>query len=202
MKSLADLAVGDTLSLPEPDLVGSRTLEAALAHRRSCRRYAGQALTLQQLGQLLWAAQGQTHPKGLRAAPSAGACYPLELDCLTAQGVFRYLPKSHNLRKRADRDLRAECAQACLGQAFMADAPAILCFSAVYERTTARYGDRGLRYVHMDAGIAAENVHLQAEALGMGSVAIGAFDDAAVARVLELAEAEKPLYLVPVGHAR
>jgi SagB-type dehydrogenase family enzyme len=201
VKRLADLGVGETFSLPEPDTRGACPVEAALAKRRSCRRYADRPLDLEQVGQLLWSAQGQTHPRGLRAAPSAGACYPLELDLVSAQGVFRYLPDTHALRKRAGGDVRRELAQACLRQTFMAQAPVTCCFSAVYERTTARYGDRGIRYVHMDVGIAAENLHVQAEALGLGSVAVGAFDDAAVARVLDLPSSEKPLYLVPVGYA-
>jgi SagB-type dehydrogenase family enzyme len=202
VKTLAQIAVGESSILPEPDPEAGHSLEGALARRRSCRRYADRPLALEQVSQLLWAAQGQTHARGLRTAASAGACYPLELDLVSAQGVFRYLPPSHGLRKRLEGDLRFELAQACLGQVFMAEAPAIFCFSAVYERTTGRYGERGLRYVHMDAGIAAQNLHLQAEALGLGSVAIGAFNDEEVARVLGLPAAEKPLYLVPAGYAR
>jgi len=202
MQTLAGLEAGGTLSLPPADLRGSRPLEVALAGRRSCRAYADRPLSLQQVAQLLWAAQGRTDTRGMRTAPSAGACYPLELDLVCGEGVFRYLPDTHALRKRLDRDLRLPLARACLNQAFMAEAPVAFCFSAVYERTTGRYGQRGLRYVHMDAGIAAENLHLQAEALGLGSVAIGAFDDDDAARVLDLAADEQPLYLTPVGHPR
>lgn len=202
METLLESAVGQTAPLPEPTREGAHSLEAALAKRRSRRHYEDRPLTLEQVSQLLWAAQGQTDPRGRRAAPSAGGCYPLELDVVSAQGVLRYLPDAHALRKRLEGDLRVECAQACSGQMFMAAAPVTFCFSAVYERTTGRYGERGVRYVHMDAGIAAENLHLQAEALGLGSVAIGAFNDDEVARVLGLPAAEKPLYLVPVGYVQ
>ena len=119
MKGLLDLAVGGAASLPPPKADGPRSVEAVLAGRRSCRHYADRPLALAQVGQLLWSAQGQTDSRGLRAAPSAGACYPLELDLAGAQGVFRYLPDTHALRKRLEGDLRRELAQACLAQAFI-----------------------------------------------------------------------------------
>jgi len=197
---LSKVGIGDETALPPPAHRGEVSVEQALAKRRSCRRYLARALSLDQISQLLWAAQGLTTPDGRRAAPSAGGCYPLELRLVCAEGVFRYLPEGHQLCKESDRDVRADLAAAALGQEFVARAPISLVFSAVYERTTSRYGERGVRYVHMDVGIAAENVHLQAEALGLGSVAVGAFDDAAVAKVVGLPDPEKALYIIPVGH--
>jgi len=196
---LARAEIGAALPLPPPARTGELSVEQALSGRRSHRRYLPRPLSLEQISQLLWAAQGITAPDRRRAAPSAGACYPLELYLVCAEGVFRYLPDGHRLRKSLARDIRADLAAAAGGQDFIAQAPVSLVFSAVLERTTARYRERGIRYVHMDVGIAAENVHLQAEALGLGSVSVGAFDDAAVAKVVEMPQPEEALYIIPVG---
>jgi SagB-type dehydrogenase family enzyme len=196
---LGAAAVGETIALPRPESASPMTVEQAIARRRSCRDYCADALTLEQVSRLLWAAQGITGPPYLRAAPSAGACYPLQTYLIAAQGIFRFVPQEHALVKTADGDRRARLAQAAGGQSFVAEAPVAIAFAAVYERTTRRYGERGFRYVYMDVGAAAENVHLQAEALGLGSVSVGAFHDEAVAKVLELPSGEEPVYLIPIG---
>jgi SagB-type dehydrogenase family enzyme len=197
---LAQAKVGAAVTLPPPARKGEVSVEQAVASRRSHRRYLERPLTLEQMSQLLWSAQGITSEDGRRAAPSAGACYPLELYLVCAEGAFRYLPEGHRLRKEHDRDLRADLAAAAWGQEFIAQAPVSFVFSAVEERTTSRYQERGIRYVHMDVGIAAENLHLQAEALGLGSVSVGAFDDDAVARVVAMPKPEQALYIIPVGY--
>jgi len=156
---------------------------------------------MEQVAQLLWAAQGVTDARGMRAAPSAGACYPVEVLVVCEDGVFRYLPDKHAVAKMAEGDSRRSLAAAALGQSFAAAAPVCFVLTAYYYRTTSRYGERGLRYVHMDVACAAENVHLQAEALDLNSVAIGAFDDDQVQEALGLDEDESPLYLIPVGRA-
>jgi SagB-type dehydrogenase family enzyme len=199
--SLAALDVGATLPLPAARTDGTTSVEAAIARRRSCRHYAAAATSLEELAQLLWAGQGMTDRRGLRAAPSAGARYPVEVLAACEDGLFRYLPEDHAVAKAADGDLRRPLATAALGQSFMAGAPVCLALTAVYERTTSRYGERGLRYVHMDVACAAENIHLQAEALGLSSVAIGAFDDRQIQKVLGLEDDEAPLYLIPVGRS-
>ena len=191
--------MGQEMSLPPARGRGEMSVEEALARRRSCRAYRPDALSVEEVSQLLWAAQGVTDPGGLRAAPSAGACYPLETYLVCAEGLFHYQPAGHRLRCLGGDDRRARLAEACGGQGFVAQAPVTVAFSAVYARTTQHYGRRGERYVHMDAALAAANVHLQAEALGLGSVAVGAFDDRAVAGLLELPAEEDILYLVPVG---
>ena len=200
MQALGAAKIGDTVPLPPAAAIGKLSLEQAVAQRRSCRHFRADPLTLAQVSQLLWAAQGITHDRELRAAPSAGACYPLELYLVCADGVFRFLPRQHALVKTAGDDRRQVLARAALGQSFIAQAPATIAFAAVYERTTKRYGERGVRYVHMDAGAAAENVHLQAEALDLGSVAVGAFDDDEVGKALDLPNDEHAIYLIPVGH--
>jgi SagB-type dehydrogenase family enzyme len=196
---VAALAVGDTLPLPAARTEGPISVEGAIARRRSCRRYASDPLSLEQVAQLLWAGQGMTDPRGLRAAPSAGARYPVELLVVCEDGLLRYLPDQHAVVKLAAGDRRRALAAAALGQSFLATAPVCLALTARFERTTSRYGERGIRYVHMDIACAAENIHLQAEALELRSVAIGAFDDRQVQQALGLEDDEEPLYLIPVG---
>ena len=194
--------MGTVITLPKPNQKGSVSLEQAIAARRSQRDFLSQSLTLEQISQLVWVAQGQdTHSK-YRTTPSAGATYPLELFVVTDQGLFRYLPDKHSLEKLTDRDLRAALASAAWGQEFVEAAPLTLVFAAQFERTTKRYGQRGIRYVYTEVGHAAQNVHLQAEALGLGSVGVGAFDDASVSKVLLLEDYLEPLYLVVVGYVK
>lgn len=189
------------ITLPKPNQNGSVSLERAIAARRSRRSFLPKPLTLEQIGQLAWAAQGQT-AGSYRAAPSAGATYPLELFLVTGDGLFQYFPAGHSLEKLTDQDLRANLASAAWGQEFVHAAPLTMVFAAQFSRTTGRYGRRGIRYVYMEAGHAAENVHLQAEALGLGSVAVGAFDDASVSKVLSLPGHLEPLYMVTAGYYR
>ncbi len=186
--------------LPRPRQKGSVPLEQAIAARRSRRSFLQDFLTAEQIGQLCWAAQGKDAQSGLRTTPSAGATYPLELFVVTRQGLFHYLPGRHSLEKQTDKDLRAELASACWGQKFVEAAPLSLVLTAEFSRTTDRYGRRGIRYVYIEAGHAAQNIQLQAQALGLGSVAVGAFDDASVSRVLSLPENLPPVYLVVVGY--
>lgn len=189
-----------TIDLPKPRLKGEVSVEEALSRRRSIRSYTDRPLTLQAISQLCWAAQGITREEtGFRTAPSAGATYPLELYVVWEKGVYRYDPRSHRLEARVAQDKRGDLAQAALGQRMVAQAPAVFVISAVYERTGRRYGRRAVRYVHMEAGHVGQNIALQAVALGLGSVPVGAFHDGDVAEVLELPKDEAPLYIIPVG---
>ncbi len=194
--------MAELIKLAEPNQSGSMSLEQAMAVRRSRRHFLPKSLTLEQIGQLAWAAQGQDAGSRYRTAPSAGATYPLELFVVTDEGISRYLPAKHSLEKLTGQDLRAALASAAWGQEFIQAAPLTLVFAAQFSRTTGRYGQRGVRYVYMEAGHAAQNVHLQAEALGLGSVAVGAFDDAGVSKVLSLPDYLEPLYMVAVGYCR
>jgi SagB-type dehydrogenase family enzyme len=178
------------------------SVEEALRRRRSVREFDGTSLTDAQLGQLLWSAQGISGD-GLRTAPSAGALYPLEVYVATASGLGHYEPVAHRLTLRADRDLRADMRRAALDQAPIGEAPAVFVIAAVFERTERKYGrERSARYVAMEAGHAAENLLLEAVALGLGGVPVGAFDDERLASVLGLPAGERPLYLIPVGRPR
>ena len=193
------------IALPEPIAHEGLTLAEALHKRRSVRDYAKRSMTLAQAGYLLWAAQGTNDPTGLRTAPSAGALYPLELILVAgdvtglASGVYRYRLQQHALELIASGDYRNRLANAALGQAWIAHSAAVLVVTAVYERTTRKYGYRGKRYVHIEVGHAAQNALLQAAALDLGAAVVGAFDDAAIVRLLELPPSEHPLYLLPVG---
>jgi SagB-type dehydrogenase family enzyme len=193
------------VTLPDPERHAGQTLAEAFSRRRSVRDYKSGELTLKQVAQLLWAAQGINDPSGLRIAPSAGALYPLELLLVAGDvsglksGIYRYSAEHHALKPVAANDQRERLARAALGQSWLADSAAVLVLTAVYERTTRKYGQRGKRYVHIEVGHAAQNALLQAAALGLGAGVIGAFDDAGVARVLSLPASEQALYLVPVG---
>jgi len=189
------------INLPAPNLKGKISLEETVAERRSKRRYLQRSLSPEQIGQLLWAAQGITEKKrSYRAAPSAGATYPLETYTVTAEGVYRYLPREHKLGLIKEGDLRDSLTQAAWGQSFISEAPLNIVLTAVYSRTTGTYGQRGIQYVHIEVGHVAENIHLQAVALGLGSVPVGAFSDEAVKKVLGLDRNEQPLYIIPVGY--
>jgi SagB-type dehydrogenase family enzyme len=190
------------INLPKPNKDSAISLEQAITKRRSRRKFILKALTHEQIGQLCWAAQGQEAHSHYRTAPSAGATYPLELLVIIREGLFRYLPAKHSLERLTNQDLRAELASAAWGQKFIESAPLTLVFTAKFSRTTGHYGQRGVRYVYMEAGHAAQNVHLQAEALELGSVAVGAFDDISVSKVLSLPDYLEPLYMVIVGYYR
>lgn len=199
----------DSILLPEITISGKQSLPQLLRHllqqRRSVRDFQDVSLSLSEIGQLLWAAQGITHPQGFRSAPSAGALYPLELYVVVGQveglaaGIYRYFPKEHRLIKSADGDQRKKLARAAHRQSWVSDAATVVVFAAVYERATWKYGKRGERYVHIETGHAAQNLFLQAESLGLGTVTVGAFDDDEVKAVLQLPDDVQPLILMPVG---
>ncbi|HSR32447.1 MAG TPA: SagB/ThcOx family dehydrogenase [Anaerolineae bacterium] len=190
-----------SIPLPQPVLTGQTSLEELLARRRSVREFDNEPLTAADLGQLLWAAQGITNSRGFRTAPSAGALYPLELYVATVEGVFHYDPHNHQLLVTSHSDARMDLYQAALSQEPVRQAPAVFIVTAIYERTAQKYGDeRTPRYVHLEAGHAAQNLLLEAVALGLGAVPIGAFYDEAIQKALGLPTDHTPLYLIPVGH--
>ncbi|MBW2408821.1 MAG: SagB/ThcOx family dehydrogenase [Deltaproteobacteria bacterium] len=194
-----------TIQLPEPGFAGEVSVEHALQMRRSVRSYKNEPLSISDLSQILWSAQGITTPRGFRTAPSAGALYPLELYVVAGNiinlpsAIYRYRTAEHSLLKIVPGDRRSELSRAALQQSAIKKAPAILLFCAVYERTTEKYGQRGIRYVHMEVGHAAQNACLQAIALGLNTVVIGAFRDTEVKKIADLPAEEQPQYLVPIG---
>jgi len=207
-KPLVSGNLAGVIKLPKPRQESKTSVESALRRRRSVREFGKGGLTLAEVSQLLWAAQGITDPEGKRTAPSAGALYPLEVflvaggqDELPA-GVYRYRPQGHDLIPVVQGDQRAKLAGAALEQDWLNDAPVTIVIAALYERTARKYKLRARRYVQMEVGHAAQNVHLQAVALDLRTVVVGAFDDAEVKRVLTLAVNEEPLCLMPVGRPR
>jgi SagB-type dehydrogenase family enzyme len=196
-----DTTTSQVVQLPKPQLNGSHTLEEVLAKRRSVREFIDLPLTLEEMGQLLWAAQGITHSAGYRTAPSAGALYPLEMYVITPEGAYHYEPLRHRLNLHQPGDLRPALHAVALRQEPVLEAPAVFVIAAVYARTERKYGEeRSPRYVHLEAGHVAQNVLLQAIALDLGAVPIGAFIDDKVKEVLALPDDHQPLYLIPVGH--
>ncbi len=199
------------IKLPEPAKYGNMTVEEAIWKRRSIRDYTKQPLTIFELSQLLFAAQGITDPvRKFRAAPSAGATYPFEVYVVVGKngvkgleaGVYHYDPYTHTIKLLFKGDVRKSLAVAALGQPWVANAPIDIVLAAVYERTTKVYGERGVRYVHMEAGHIGENIYLEATALGLGTVVVGAFYDDQVKKILKLPEDQRPLYIIPVGHPK
>ena len=205
-----DEQVNGVIELPDPDIDSDYSVEQAIEQRRSVRSLdAEKGLSLDQVSQLLWAAQGITDDDMMyRAAPSAGATYPLKLYVLVgnngveeiSEGVYLYNPDSHQLELVKEGDIRSDVYQVALRQSPINNAPISIIMGADFSRTTDRYGDRGDRYVYMEAGHSAQNIYLQAESLGLGTVVIGAFDDGNVHNIVHMDEAHEPLYIIPVGY--
>lgn len=193
---------GEKILLPEPRLEGEMSVEEAIAKRKSIRTYKNQPLTIKELAQLLWACQGITHDNK-RAAPSAGATYPFEIFVVVGNveglkpGIYHYDPFEHSLTMIKEGDFRKELQKAALNQNWVGKAAVDIVLVAFYERTTKYYGERGVRYVHIEAGHIGQNIYLQATALNLGTVAVGAFYDEEVAKIIGTNGA--PLYIFPVG---
>jgi len=199
----------DVFKLPKPKIAGGVSVEEAIARRRSIREYRDEPLTIGELSQILWAAQGITDPVNMfRAAPSAGALYPLEVYVIVRSngviglnpGIYKYNPLGHEIVKVRDGDFSYELFNACLSQEWVRGAQVNIVITAIYGRTTWRYGDRGReRYVHMEVGHVGENIYLQCVSLGLGTVAVGAFSDDQVWSILGKPKDETPLYVMPIG---
>jgi SagB-type dehydrogenase family enzyme len=196
----------DVHQLSEPAKEGRMSVEQALQARRSWRSFSGEALKWPEISQILWAAQGISDPgRGLRTAPSAGATYPLEVYLVAgaveglAPGIYQYVPAQGTIRLKTAGDKRQALAAAALGQEMLAAAPASLVFTAVPARTSARYGPRTERYVAIEVGHAAQNVYLQSAGLGLGTCAVGAFEDEEISKLMGLPAGERPMYIMPVG---
>jgi SagB-type dehydrogenase family enzyme len=193
----------ERINLPRPDFKGNLSVEEALKKRRSIRSYKPVPLTIKEFSQILWATDGKTAEWGGRTAPSAGATYPLEIYAVVGNveglkpGSYYYEIDTHSLKLLKEGDLRVELSKAALNQSSVRTAPVVIVISGIFERTTDRYGKRGERYVYMEVGHCGQNIHLQAEALGLGTVMIGAFDDEGVKKVLGIKE--NVFYLCPVG---
>jgi len=202
VKIAAQQQVNNEVTLPRPDRASGMTLTQALAGRRSVREFSSHQLTQAQLGQLLWAAQGVTSSDNKRTAPSAGVLYPLELYVALSSGLYYYQPSAHVLERRTSTDLRRAITRAAYGQDAVAGAAAIFIIAADFQRTARKYGERAPRYVYLEAGHAAQNLLLQAVALGLGAVPIGAFDDEQAGKALALTPPQRIVYMIATGYPR
>jgi SagB-type dehydrogenase family enzyme len=185
------------LQLPEPLTDGETSFEQALLRRSATREFRPDPLTLGQLGQLLWAAQGEAGDG--RNAPSAGALYPLEIYIANEAGVFHYRPSAHEIAAISGDDIREPLAAAALDQRAFHTAPAVIAIAGVNERTAAKYGSRAEQYVLIEVGHAGQNLLVQAAVIGLGAVPTGAFRDDDVADLFDMPDGTEPLYLIPVG---
>lgn len=198
----------EVIKLPPPAHKGTMSVEEALKKRRTVRRFANRSLNLAQVSQLLWGTDGLSDPRGYRTAPSAGATYPLEFYLVVgergvtglAPGIYHFHPETHTLKLTQQGDLRTAVARASLHQSWMAEAPVMVIFAAEYRRCMARYGERGIRYTHMEIGHAGQNLFLQAEALGLACGIVGAFSDQTLSQLLQLPADHEPLLVMPVGY--
>ena len=196
------------IKLPAPTHKGSMSVEETIKKRRTQRSFLPIALSQQQLSQILWAAQGITEERGFkRSIPSAGALYPLDIFVVVGKegvnglksGLYHYQPDHQQLTCVIRGDIRKKVAEAALSQMWISPAPITIIITAEYDRTTRKYGKRGIRYVHMEVGHAAQNIFLQAEALNLGAGIVGAFEDNSLKEILELPDNYDPLLIMPVG---
>jgi len=194
-----------TIKLPSPEYNSKTSVENALQKRRSARNYKNEPMTIKEISQLLWAAQGITAEGLYRTAPSAGALYPLEIYVAAENvkklnpGLYKYIPKSHEIKMLIDSDIKSDLYKASLSQSPVMNAPAVIIITGEYSRTTSKYSDRGIRYVHIEAGHAAQNIYLQSVSLNLKTVEIGAFSDRKVKELMKLPEYENPLVIMPIG---
>jgi len=207
-KSEEDSGMGEKeYKLSQPVKSGCISVEEAISERRSIREYSKTKLSEKDLSQLLWAAQGISDEKeGLRTAPSAGALYPLEIYVAVgmveefSEGLYKYNPLNHSLTLKQTGDIREDLYNASLKQNSIKEAAAVIIYCASFERTASKYGNRAVQYVFIEVGHSAQNVYLEAAALNLGTVAIGAFEDKKVKSILKLPEEEDPVYIMPVGN--
>ena len=188
------------IRLPEPNTAGAVSVAEALARRRSHRVFADEGLSVETVSQLCWAAQGITDARrGFRTAPSAGALFPITVFVVDRAGVYEYRPDKHLLRPVVPGDVRRKLQAAALGQAPVGNAP--MCMVVTYDvsRTASKYGRRAERYCLLEAGHVAQNVLLQATAIGVVGVPVAALDAKRVASILNLPKRLSPVYLLPLG---
>jgi SagB-type dehydrogenase family enzyme len=199
VQATAPAAAGSVIELPAPSLSGGMSLTQALAARRSVRAYLPTPLTKAELSQILWAAQGVTDKQGRRTAPSAAAQNNVHLYVASAEGFFEYLPSGHKLQKLSDQDLRSKLS----AQQSVNQAPTVLLIAGENERAVAKYGqEKGIRFVILEAGHVAQNVLLQATALGLGTVPVGGIEPKDVQKAASLPAQYNAIYLIPVGHPK
>lgn len=208
-KTEQTLALAEPVSLPKPSYTGRMALEAALRARRSRRDFTSDKLNLRQVGQILWAGQGITADWGGRTAPSAKSAYPLKLYLAAYQvvdlepGLYQYIPGErevvHQIQLVKKGDLRQALGEA-IGQNAAVNPPALIILTGDMGVMAKAFDNvRHDNNVYLEAGHAAQNIYLQAESLGLGTVTIAGFDEAKVRNVLSIPENETIIYALPFG---
>jgi SagB-type dehydrogenase family enzyme len=200
-------AAAQQIALPSPHGYQGLSLEETIQRRRSIRNYTPQPLSQEELSRLLHAAQGITDQyRGFRAAPSAGALYPIETYAVVHEvaglepGLYHYAVAGHALEQLRIGNLRAELLVAGIAQEMLAQAQACLVFSAVFQRARWKYRERTYRYALLEAGHIGQNLYLAATSMGLGACAAGAFLDDELNKLLGLdGEEEAALYMISVG---
>ena len=198
----------DTINLPAPCLESDFSVEQAIHSRRSVREFSDKPLSLAEISQLLWSAQGITDNERFRSAPSAGALYPLVLYLVAGNvtglkpGTYQYSPDGHKLHHIKEGDSRMELATAAYKQLWIKDSAIMLIFSAIETKASWKYGQWSSRYIHIEVGHSAQNVFLQVQSLGFDAAVVGALDDARIKEILNLSTEEQVLYLMPVGRSQ
>ena len=191
------------IELPTPSYRGTRTLEEVLVKRRSNRSFLDRSIELAAVGQILWAGQGIRDRSGGRTAPSAGGRYPLDLYVVTESGVGHYLPEKHEIEGVLSEDLREVLYSAALFQDSIKQAPLVVVITADFARAEHQHGEeRAERFAWIEAGHVAQNILLQAYAMGLAGVAFGAFKDEQVVDVMQLPPERAPLYIIAIGYSR
>ena len=200
------------IALPSPSYKGTVSVEEALKARRTHRSFHSRPLTLRQFSQILWGAYGvtsQRYGSFLKTAPSAGALYPLDIYGVVGQGgvetlapgIYHFRPENHAVELVKQGDLRAEVARHALQQMWMAKAPLMLIITGEYNRSSMKYGPRGVTYTHIEAGHVGQNIFLQAEAIGLKAGIVGAFNNQQIIRAMGLSTSHDPLLIMPVGYS-
>ncbi len=194
------------IKLPKPENISKISIEEALLKRRSIREYKDEALTIKEVSQILWSAQGITEPKKkFRTAPSAGAIFPLNIYLVVnkveniEKGIYKYLPETHEIIQFLNEDKREDIYKACLQQSCIKNGAIIIVITGNFEKIKKRYSERGVRYTYIEVGHCSQNIYLQCVSLNLGTVAVGAFYDEEVKKILKLPDEEEPLYLMPIG---
>jgi SagB-type dehydrogenase family enzyme len=195
-----------TVVLPSPSKDGSVSVEKALSKRNSVRSYDSGPLTLAEISQLVWAAQGIKDQKdGGRTAPSAGALYPLEVYVFASNvidlspGIYKYNSQNHELLQLIAEDKKSDLFTA-VNQTSVNKAPVSIVITGNYQ-VLAKYSEKAEQFVHQESGHTAQNICLQAVSLQLGTVTIGSFDEDAVKKVLPMPFEEHALYVMPVGRS-
>ena len=200
-------------SLPSPVLTGNISVEEAIQNRRSVRTFSNESITIGNLSQILWAAQGITdNQSSLRAAPSAGQVYPLEIYIIIGNngvsglenGVYHYVPSNNTLEKLLNGDLRSDLSGIANGQPWVKQAPIDILITGNYLKMVDKYGDKDLstRFVDLEAGHVGENIYLESESLGLVTVSLGSFNEKQLVQLLNIPNNETPIYIFPVGHPK